>query len=255
MRRVAAAASVMPRNKYLALLALVALCLSVIQLSGVARIPFIGSLSVASASSFFSSARVVSLMTSLGYISLFALMTFESMGAPIPSEVVLPFSGYLVYLGVMNLGAAVAVSTAAALAGALVDYYLALLLGKVFVEKLLLRFGISPSALGRAEQWFEGKGSWTVFGARFVPLLRSVISLPAGLFKMPLRMFVLLTVLGCVIWNTVLIYAGYAAGGLWESAVGSSSNIIGSLVLLAIVAASALYLFYFAYAPRMRLAG
>ncbi len=254
MKRALAAVSVVPRNRYIAFLALIVLCLSVIQLTGVVQIPFIGLISVDSASSFFSSARVVSLMTDLGYISLFALMTLESASAPIPSEVVLPFSGYLVYLGVMNLGAAIVISTAAALAGALIDYYLALLLGRVFVEKLLLRFGIRPSELERAEKWFGGKGSWTVFGARFVPLLRSVISLPAGLFRMPMRTFVLFTVLGCVIWNTILIYVGYAAGTLWESAVGSSSSIIASLVLLGFAAASALYLFYYAYTPRTGLA-
>lgn len=248
MKRLIGVASVIPRNKYIAVFALVALSLSVIQLTGVVRIPFIGSISVASASSFFSSARVVSLMTSLGYVSLFALMTVESASAPIPSEVVLPFAGYLVYLGVMNLGAAIAISTAGALVGALIDYYIALLLGKVFVEKLLLKFGIGPSALVKAEQWFGGKGSWTVFGARFVPLIRSVISLPAGLFRMPLRSFVLLTFLGCVLWNSALIYAGYLAGTLWENVVGSSSNIIGYVVLVAVAVASALYLLYYGYA-------
>lgn len=250
MKGLNAIASVIPRNKYIAVLALIALSLSAIQLTGVVRIPLIGLISVSSVSSFFSSAQVVSLMTSLGYVSLFALMTFESASAPIPSEVVLPFAGYLVYLGVMNLGAAIAVSTAAALAGALIDYFVALLLGRVFVERLLLRLGVGPSALAKAEEWFRGNGAWAVFGARFVPLIRSVISLPAGLFRMPLRKFVLFTFLGCLIWNSALIYAGYAAGALWENVVGSSSNLIGYVVLVAIAMASALYILYYAYAPQ-----
>ncbi|MDV3244692.1 MAG: DedA family protein [Nitrososphaerales archaeon] len=247
MRSPGSVASVIPRNRYVAIIAIIALCLSIIELADLFEIPFEGLASGASSSSFFSSARVVALMTSLGYVSLFVLMTLESASLPIPSEVVLPFAGYLVYAGVMNFGAALAISTTAALAGALIDYYLALLLGRVFVEGLLRRFGIERGALARAQKWFEGKGAWTVFGARFVPVLRSLISLPAGLFKMPVKSFVLLTVLGCLCWNAVLIYAGFAAGALWDKVVGSSSSLLTSLLLIAIAVASVLYLAFYAY--------
>lgn len=186
-------------------------------------------------------------MSSLGYVSLFALMTLESASVPIPSEVVLPFAGYLTYLGLMNLWAALAVSTVAALLGALVDYYLALKLGSVFVERFLSALRMDHGNLQRAEKWFNERGSWTVFGARFVPLLRSVISLPAGIFRMPLWSFVTFTTLGCLAWNAVLIYAGYAAGSLWEQAVGGAFGLLADLVLVALAAASVLYLVYFAY--------
>lgn len=241
-----------PKSKYLAILALLALCLSVIELTGMFGVPFGGVLQGSSGSSFFSSERVVSLMSSLGYVSLFVLMTLESASVPIPSEVVLPFSGYLVYVGVMNFGAAVALSTVAALVGAFIDYYLALVFGSAFVERFLRWFKIDQGNLKTAEKWFAEKGTWTVFGARFVPLLRSLISLPAGLFRMRLWSFTLFTVLGCVIWNAVLIYAGYAAGSLWESAVGSSFSFFVNSVLVALAAVSALYLIYYGYNKAIR---
>jgi membrane protein DedA with SNARE-associated domain len=236
-----------PKSKYLAILAFIALGLYLIELSGVLGVPFGGVFQGSSGSSFFSSQRVVSLMSSLGYVSLFALMTLESASLPIPSEVVLPFSGYLVYIGVMNFGAALAISTAAALLGAFIDYYLARILGSAFVERFLRWFRIDHKNLRTAERWFAEKGTWTVFGARFVPLLRSLISLPAGLFRMPLWSFTLFTVIGCVIWNAVLIYAGYAAGSLWESVVGSSFSFFVNVVLAALAAVSALYLIYYGY--------
>lgn len=191
-------------------------------------------------------------MSSLGYVSLFALMTLESASLPIPSEVVLPFAGYLVYLGVMNLWAALAVSTAAALAGALIDYYLALFFGSVVVEKFLTLLKVDHGSLETAERWFKQRGSWTVFGARFLPLIRSVISLPAGLLRMPVWSFVLFTGFGCLLWNAFLIYAGYAAGALWQNVVGSSFALLVNVVLGGLVAVSAAYLVYYGYMRNRR---
>jgi membrane protein DedA with SNARE-associated domain len=186
-------------------------------------------------------------MTSLGYISLFALMTLESASLPIPSEVVVPFAGHLSFIGLMNIGTALAVSTLAALFGALVDYFLALKLGNVFVERFIRTFGMSHRSLETAEEWFKRRGTWTVFGARFVPVVRSVISLPAGLFRMPLLPFVLFTAGGCIVWNVVLIFAGYTAGALWETAVGNSFSVFVNLVLSAFTVVTTLYLVYYAY--------
>jgi len=226
----------------------VSLVASVAIVAKIIELPFESWFSGRSPVAVFSSPGLVSLMSSLGYISLFALMTLESASLPIPSEVVLPFSGYLVYLGVMNFGLALGVSTVAALVGALVDYYAAFLLGRAFVERFLSGFGIKKSALERAERWFRRRGPLTIFVARFAPLVRSIISLPAGLFKMPLMTFSLYTVLGCGIWNAALIYAGYTAGGLWESVVGSSLSFGVNLLFSAIAAGSAIYLGFYAYA-------
>jgi len=238
--------AIVARSRYLALFAAVVLAVCLLELEAGPGVPLGGFLGP-SASSFFSSQRVVSLMTSLGYVSLFALMTLESASVPIASEVVLPFAGYLAFLGVMNVAAALAVATVAALVGALVDYFLALKLGKAFVERLIARFGLGRDSLEKAEKWFSKRGAWTVFGARFVPLVRSLISLPAGLFRMPLLPFVLYTVGGCVVWNLVLIYAGFAAGALWQTSVGGSFSVFANLVLAALAVISALYLVHYGY--------
>ena len=238
--------AIIPRNRYLALAAAVVLGVSLVELAsgyGLLGNALLGS----SAASYFSSARVIALMTSLGYISLFVLMTLESASLPIPSEVVLPFAGYLAFIGVMNVVYALALGTVAALVGALIDYFLALKLGNAFVEAFVRRFGMSHRSLETAEDWFRRRGAWTVFGARFVPVVRSLISLPAGLFRMPLWSFVAFTVGGCIVWNAVLIYAGYAAGALWQTVVGNSFSLFVNLVLAVFAAATALYLVYFAY--------
>jgi membrane protein DedA with SNARE-associated domain len=230
--------ALIPRNRYLLVAAAVALCVSVAQLADLVELPF-GAVFGGSSASVLSTASLVSFMSSLGYVSLFALMTLESASVPIPSEVVLPFAGYLVYSGVMNFALALLVSTVASLAGALVDYYLAFFLGRPFVVSMLKGFRVNPRALDRAEGWFERSGQWTVLVSRFVPVLRSVISLPAGLFRMRLAPFVAMTVAGCLAWSAVLTYAGYAAGKLWDSVFSSSITVVDgfSLVIAAVAGA------------------
>jgi membrane protein DedA with SNARE-associated domain len=247
--------TLLPLNKYVFIIALFALCLSLIELSEVVELPFESFVLGTSSSSIVSSASLIALMRGLGYVSLFTLMTLESASLPIPSEVVLPFAGYLVFRGVMNFELALAVSVAAGLIGALIDYYIARLLGRAVVDRFLQRFGIRTEALQRAEKWFAGRGAWTVLGARFVPLIRSIISFPAGLFRMRLSTFTTMTVIGCAGWSAVLIYAGYAAGQLWNQVIGSSSAFLATGIVLAVAIASAFYLAYFAYFFRRKPTG
>ena len=237
-------------NRYLVVVALFALGLSLIELSEVVELPFESWFVGGSSSSVFTTAALISLMKEFGYISLFGLMTLESASLPIPSEIVLPFAGYLVYIGVMNFELALAVSVIAGLVGALIDYYIALLLGRTVVYRFLRRFGVRESALRSAERWFGGKGAWAVLGARLVPLLRSIISFPAGLFKMRLSTFAVMTAVGCLGWSAVLIYAGYAAGQLWGQVLGSSSALLATGVTVIVAVASVVYLCYFVYEIR-----
>jgi len=205
-----------PRNVYLVALAVVVLSLTVIEIMDFIELPFEPQLAAIGRSSLVDTSSLTSLMKSLGYLGLFVLMTLESASAPIPSEVFLPFAGYLVFVGSMNYLAAVAVSTVAGLLGALVDFYLALLVGRPFVEHVLSRVGMQPASIDGAERWMNERGSWAVFLARFLPGLRSIISIPAGLLRMRLRTFVALTSLGSLIWSAALIYLGLSAGTLWS---------------------------------------
>lgn len=190
-------------------------------------------------------------MESLGYVGLFALMALESASAPIPSEVFLPYAGYLVFLGSMNYVVAVAISTVAGVLGALVDFYLALLVGRPFFDGLLSRVGVRPASIDRAERWMNEQGAWAVFLARFVPGLRSIISIPAGLLEMRLRTFVVLTLLGSLIWSAALIYFGLSAGALWSSAL-STPSVTFTVIEVFAAALSVVYLAYYAAAGRVR---
>jgi membrane protein DedA with SNARE-associated domain len=234
-----------PRNRYLLAAAVLTLAVGLLQAADVIELPF-GAWFSALSGSTLSASTLGDFMTKYGYASLFALMATESASLPVPSEVVLPFAGYLVYTGAMNFWVAVVVSTAASLTGALVDYYLAVWLGRPFVVSLLKVFRIHGGGLERAEGWFARSGQWTVFAARFVPGLRTLISLPAGLFRMRLVTFVVMTVAGCFAWSTVLVYAGYLAGPAWNTAFTSSTATVDYLSAL-VAAVSAGYVAYYAY--------
>lgn len=207
-----------------------------------------------SGGSVLPTSTLVSYMKSEGYPSLFALMALEGACMPIPSEVVLPLSGYLVYAGALNYWVVLCVSTAASLVGALVDYFLALWLGRPFVVRMLKLVSLHGGALDTAERWFGTSGRWTVFLARFVPVFGPLISLPAGLFKMDLKEFVPMTAAGVFGWSALLVLAGYVAGDAWQTAF---SFLTVANVLAAILAAAAVaYIAYYARgSPAKGLAG
>ena len=239
-----------PRSIYLATAAVVVLGLALIEIVDFVELPLESQLAALGRSSLVSTSSLTATMESLGYLGLFALMTLESASAPIPSEVLLPYAGYLVFLGSMNYVVAVTVSTVAGVLGALVDYYLALLVGRPFFDGLLSKVGVKPASIDGAERWMNEQGAWAVFFARFLPGLRSIISIPAGLLEMRLRTFVVLTLLGSLIWSAALIYLGLSAGALWSLALTTPSVAFTVIEVFAAVV-SAVYLAYYAAAGRV----
>ena len=240
--------TVVPKNKYLLGLAIVAFAIGFVEAVGLVELP-LGSWFSAVSGSILSSTTLKDFMTNYGYISVFALMALESASLPVPSEVVLPLAGFFVAQGAMNFWLVIAVSTVASLFGALVDYFLAKWLGRPFVVGLLRLFRLHKDLLDRAEAWFERSAQWTVFVARFVPGLRTAISLPAGLFEMDLAPFVYLTVVGCFLWSVVLVYAGTLVGSAPNGVLASPAVIDGLSAIIAAVAA-AYIIYFFAYRPR-----
>jgi len=160
------------------------------------------------------------LVDSFGYVGLVLVMLIENIIPPIPSEIVLPFAGFQVAEGAMNLPLVLLVTTLGAFAGTSVFYYLGRLLGDQRVRHLITRFGryvlLREADYDEALALFHQRGSKVVFWARFMPGVRSLISLPAGVAGMSFRRFAVFTLAGTVLWNSVLVLAGMFLGSRWE---------------------------------------
>lgn len=148
----------------------------------------------------------------MGYLGIFLLMMIESSFIPFPSEIVLIPAGYLAQQGEMNILSIFSVALLGSLSGAFINYFGALLIGR----RLLLRYGkyifIPSSAMEKMETFFQKHGPVSTFSGRLIPGIRQLISIPAGLSKMPLRSFTLYTALGAGIWSMILIALGYILG-------------------------------------------
>ena len=162
---------------------------------------------------------IATLAPTWGLLFIFVFMAIESSFVPFPSEVVMIPAGFLAARGEMGIGspalavwAAIAAGVAGSLAGAFVNYYLALLVGKPFLEKYGKWFFLKPAALERACEVFNRYGAATTFVCRMVPAIRQLISIPAGIAKMPLGSFTLFTGLGAGVWTAILAFVGYGLG-------------------------------------------
>ena len=175
----------------------------------------------------------------MGYMGIFLLMMIESSFIPFPSELVLIPAGYLAQQGEMNIIAIFLAALFGSLAGAFINYFGALLIGR----QLLMRFGkyifISNSSMDKMEDFFQKHGPISTFTGRLIPGIRQLISIPAGLSKMPLLPFSLYTALGAGIWSMILIMLGYILGKNQELITTYLHQItlavLGTLVLLVFV--------------------
>jgi len=151
-----------------------------------------------------------------GYIGVFILMIMESMIFPVPSEAVMPFAGFLWFDGKMSLPWIIAFSTAGSFIGSLVSYYIGKFGGRPFVQKFGKYFLLNLDHLEKTEKFFQRYGAKTVFISRFIPIVRHLISLPAGFGQMKLGKFLIYTIVGAALWNTTLTVAGYYLGSRWN---------------------------------------
>jgi membrane protein DedA with SNARE-associated domain len=151
-----------------------------------------------------------------GLLIVFITMAAESACIPIPSEVVVPYGGFLAANHHVALWSVVVVATVANVIGASIAYWV----GRSGGRALFVRYGryvlVSPHHLDRADDWFRRRGPLTVFFTRMMPGIRTFISLPAGIAKMPFRRFLVYTLLGSIPWNLALAYLGYAFGANWD---------------------------------------
>ena len=174
------------------------------------------------------------LIEELGYAGLVVLMAVEHVFPPIPSELVLPLAGFEVGQGNMNLWGAIAASTVGSLIGASLLYAVARRGGRPTILGLRRVLRIDEDDLDRAEERFRRHSAWIVVLGRMVPGIRSVVSLPPGLLRMPFPRYLVLTLIGSLAWNTLLIVAGQQLGSRWEE-VGGVVDPVAKAVLLAII--------------------
>jgi len=193
---------------------------------------------------------IISIMESFGYLGILLLITIENVFPPIPSEVILLFAGFMTTKSKLTLVGVIIVSTIGSLIGAIILYLVGRLLNKERLIKIvngkigkILR--LSEKDILKADEWFSKKGTKTVFFCRFVPVLRSLISIPAGISGMNIPKFLIYTTIGSLIWNTVLSYMGMVTGENWEKILSifeTYSTVIKIILLIGVIVL--IYIFY-----------
>jgi membrane protein DedA with SNARE-associated domain len=174
-----------------------------------------------------------------GYPGIFALITLESTLVPIPSELVMPFAGFMASKGEFSLAVILVINSVAAMLGSGLSYWIGVVGGKPFLVKYGKYFLIRRHDIEKTEAFFARHGKKTIFIARFLPVIRHVISVPAGIARMPLPGFFLQTFLGATIWGGTLILLGYYVGANWEAFARTLKRVdllIGAILVLALVA-------------------
>ena len=179
---------------------------------------------------------IVSTISGSGYIGIFLLMVAESALIPIPSEVVMPFSGYLVSSGKFNAAYVIIAGSIGNLIGSLIAYYIGFRLGREFI----LRYGkyilLRKNHLELTESYFKKYGDRSTLISRMLPAVRTYISLPAGVAKMNLKKFSTYTLIGSIIWNSALTFIGMQLGQQWKNILHYSNYFDGIVVIGVIVA-------------------
>ncbi|MCI2255935.1 DedA family protein [Domibacillus sp. PGB-M46] len=187
---------------------------------------------------------IISMMEQYGLWGIFFLIALENIFPPIPSEVILTFGGVMTGQTDLTVTGVILVSTAGSVVGAIILYGVGLILDVQTMEKIVARYGkflrVKNEDIHRADAWFDKYGVWTVFLCRMVPLIRSLISIPAGMSNMNFLLFVLFTTAGTLIWNTVLVNLGAAFSDSWHTIVDYMdvySNIVYAILAIIFIAA------------------
>ena len=182
---------------------------------------------------------ILEIINKFGYIGLFLLIAIENVFPPIPSELILTFGGFSTTISSITFIGVVISTTLGAITGALLLYGFGYILNvdtieSIFKSKIGKRLHLKVSDLDKANNWFTKYGNKAVFFGRFIPIVRSLVSIPAGMAKMSFKKFILLTSTGTLIWNTILVYLGILVGKNWNVVV-KYFGIYSKLALIIIV--------------------
>lgn len=181
-------------------------------------------------------------MEKTGYITVFITMVMESMVLPVPSEAVMPFAGFLIADGKFTFILVVVISTLGSLTGSLISYAIGYYGEKALIHKYGKFLLLDADELEATDRFFNKYGDITIFICRFIPVVRHLISIPAGIAEMNIWKFVLFTVIGAGLWNTFLAFVGFNLRSNWE-AVMKYSKVIDVFVLLILALLIAYYIY------------
>lgn len=199
---------------------------------------------------------IISIMNQFGYLGILLLIMIENVFPPIPSEIILCFGGFMTTSTKLTIVGVIISATIGSVLGAIILYFIGKILNKERLIKIvsgkvgkILR--LKEKDIEMADKWFDTKGAKTVFICRFIPIVRSLISIPAGMSEMPFPKFLVLTTLGTAIWNTVLTILGSIMGENWSKIVeiiDKYANI--TLIILIIVFVIGVTYFYYKRAKK-----
>ena len=189
---------------------------------------------------------ITNLISNYGYLAIFALIAIENIFPPIPSEIILTLGGFLVIQSSLQFPQVVFWATMGSTIGAFILYYVGYILQPAHFEKILRspkaqKLGFKYEDIQKAQKWFDRNGKITVFLCRLVPVIRSLISIPAGMNKMPMLSFLFFTIIGSLLWNTILVYVGTILGENWAMI----STYIDQYALIIAIAAIIAIIIYF----------
>lgn len=166
---------------------------------------------------------ITSVMEQFGYFGIALLILLENVFPPIPSEVILTFGGFMTTKSDLTVLGVVVASTIGSVGGAVILYWIGRILNVERIERIIEKWGkylrLTKEDVRKADAWFDKYGTWTVFFCRFIPLIRSLISVPAGMSGMNQWLFLVLTTIGTLIWNLVLVLVGAKVGDNWHQIV------------------------------------
>jgi membrane protein DedA with SNARE-associated domain len=185
---------------------------------------------------------IIHFMEQYGYFGIAWLIFLENVFPPIPSEIILTFGGFMTTKTDLTFFGVVITATVGSVIGAIALYGIGMWIGENKLYKLVQKYGkflrVTTKDLTKTFKWFERYGYWTIFLCRFIPLIRSLISIPAGITRMNIWIFIIFTTIGTLLWNIILIYLGQTVGGNWHVIVNYMdiySKIIYVLLLLLVI--------------------
>lgn len=192
---------------------------------------------------------ITEIIEKIGYVGVLLMMALENVFPPIPSEVILTLGGFMTTYTDLTIPGVIVAATVGSVVGAIILYGIGYLLNVEKLEKIIERWGhilrLNKDDIRNANAWFEKYGYWTVVFCRMIPLIRSLISIPAGMSKMKFHLFLLFTTIGTLIWNIILVSVGAAVGESWESIVHFMdiySNIAYAIMGLGVILCLALFI-------------